>query len=114
MIEMLNEARFSTSTSPWRSNITPRGARRGGVRWWLFSAISRNLACWKTWKNQKPASSRPNAAVMRRRSAAMRVCRRRRSSTAPMAPMRMLRRLPVWSSADPGTAGGAAALDGAR
>ena len=56
MIEMLNEARFSTSTSPWRSKITPRGARSGSVRWWLFSAISRNLACWKTWKNQKPPS----------------------------------------------------------
>jgi hypothetical protein len=28
MIEMLKEARFSTSTSPWRSNITPRGARQ--------------------------------------------------------------------------------------
>ena len=89
MIEMLNEARFSTSTSPWRSNITPRGARRGSVRWWLFSAISRNLACWKTWKNQKPPSSSTKTTLMTTRSAVMRDCRRRRSSTTPKAPIRM-------------------------
>ena len=60
-IEMLKALRFSTSTRPVRSKITPRGARSVSVRWWLFSAISWNLACCTTWKNQKPPASRPNA-----------------------------------------------------
>ena len=43
---------------PSRSNNTPRGARSGSSRWWLFSAISWNFSCWMIWKNQKlPASS---------------------------------------------------------
>ena len=41
--------------------MMPRGARRVSVRWWLFSAISLNWACWTTWKNQNPQASRPKA-----------------------------------------------------
>ena len=54
---MLNVLWFSTSTLPWRSSSTPRGAGSGSARRWLFSAISRNFSCWATWKNQKATAS---------------------------------------------------------
>ena len=84
-MEMLNEWRFSTSTLPLRSNSTPRGARSASVRWWLFSAISSNFACWTTCSTQKltastantrrhtrPAGRRAGSLTLRRSSIGMR------------------------------------------
>ena len=60
--------------------MMPRGARSVSVRWWLFSAISLNLACCTTWKNQNPQASRPNATPIATLNALRRVVSRRRSS----------------------------------
>jgi len=56
-IEMLYDRRFATSTLRSRSKTIPRGARSASVRWWLFSAISSNLACSTTCITQKPTAS---------------------------------------------------------
>ncbi len=63
-MEMLYEFRFSTSTSPKRSNTIPRGARSASVRWWLFSAISSNFAFWTTWSAQKLTASIEKTTTM--------------------------------------------------
>ena len=63
-----------------RSNNTPRGARSGSSRWWLFSAISWNFACWMIWKNQKLAASMANNTTATTRRTMIRVDKVWRSS----------------------------------
>ena len=60
---MVNASRFSTSSCPSRSNMTPRGARSESLRRWLFSAIRANAAPSTTWKYQNATASVLNTAM---------------------------------------------------
>ena len=85
-IEMTKESRFSTRTLPLRSNSTPRGARSGSVRWWLFSAISRNFSCCTTWKYQNASASAAKTTVTATWTTISRVASLRRSSGCETGP----------------------------
>src|SRR5262245_28088267 len=79
-IEMLYDRRFSTRTLPSRSSTRPRGARSASVRWWLFSAISSNLACCTTCSTQKLTARIEKTTVIPYCRIVRRVVMRRRSS----------------------------------